>query len=334
MKLEAMKLDAFLNQHCSADQLKTNLPQVLLAISQACIVIAETLRQGAMAGVTNKLSAINVQGETQMQLDLESHQVVINALKNSNLVAAVLSEEAEDVVMLDANAPWLIATDPLDGSSNLAINGVVGSIFSLLPNSQQGTVEQRFLQPGRLQSAACYVMYGPATNLILSVGNGTHSFTLNPTNQSFELVQSPMVIAAETNEFAINASNQRYWQPAVKRYIDECLLGKDGVRQKDFNMRWCASMVADVYRVLCRGGVFMYPKDSKLPLKAGRLRLLYEANPMSFLIEQAQGLSCDGERTILDIDPSSLHQRVPVMLGAKAEIERLLAYHRANHTQA
>ncbi|HSI29467.1 MAG TPA: class 1 fructose-bisphosphatase, partial [Methylophilus sp.] len=283
----------------------------------------------ALQGTTEKTTITNVQGETQMHLDILSHEVVLEQLRASEVVAAVVSEEAEEHISFETvDAPFLVCVDPLDGSSNLAINGVVGSIFSILPNTGVATQgSQAFLQPGQAQRAALYVMYGPATLLVLTLGQGTHVFTLDHENDSFVLTQQTVQIPADTSEYAINASNQRYWQPAVKRYVDECLQGAEGERGRDFNMRWCASMVMDVHRILTRGGVFLYPRDHKQPVKAGRLRLLYEANPMSLLVAQAGGESIDGLEDVLALQPTSCHQRVPVLLGSKQEIQRLREYH-------
>lgn len=320
-----MQLEVFLKKV----SVNHDLNVLILRLAQAGIEIAALIRQGALQGVTEKMTSTNVQGETQMKLDIRSHEVALAQLRASDVVAAVLSEEEEKPTMLETiDAPFLVSMDPLDGSSNLAINGVVGSIFSVLPNTGVSTLgEQAFLQPGQDQRAAAYIMYGPATLLVLSIGQGTHIFTLDHDSQAFVLTQQTVTVPEETSEFAINASNQRYWQAAVQRYIGECLQGKEGPRARDFNMRWCASMVMDVHRILTRGGVFLYPHDNKQPVKAGRLRLLYEANPMSLLVTQAGGESIDGEQPVLAIQPSSCHQRVPVLLGAKQEIQRLHDYH-------
>ena len=320
-----MQLDVFLKKVSINHALNTLIWQ----IAEAGIEIAALVKQGALEGVTEKMTTTNVQGETQMQLDIRSHEIAVAQLRTSAVVAAVLSEEEDKPVLFETlEAPFLVSMDPLDGSSNLAINGVVGSIFSVLPNTGVATLgEQAFLQPGKDQRAAAYVMYGPATLLVLTIGQGTHVFTLDHSNQVFVLTQQTVNIPEETSEFAINASNQRYWQPAVQRYIVECLQGTEGPRARDFNMRWCASMVMDVHRILTRGGVFLYPRDSKQPVKAGRLRLLYEANPMSLLVTQAGGESIDGLQEVLAIAPESCHQRVPVLLGSKQEIQRLRDYH-------
>jgi fructose-1,6-bisphosphatase len=320
-----MQLDVFLKQV----SLNHALNVLIWHAAQAGIEIADLVKQGALQGVTEKTTSTNVQGETQMQLDIRSHEVALEQFRASAVVAGLVSEETEEAIVFETvDAPFLVCMDPLDGSSNLSINGVVGSIFSILPNTGVATQgELAFLQPGQAQRAALYIMYGPATLMVLTLGQGTHVFTLDHENDSFVLTQQTVEIPAETSEFAINASNQRYWQPAVKRYIDECLQGAEGERGRNFNMRWCASMVMDVHRILARGGVFLYPSDNKQPIKAGRLRLLYEANPMSLLVTQAGGESITGLEDVLAIQPTSCHQRVPVLLGSKKEIQRLREYH-------
>ena len=320
-----MHLDVFLKQ----GSLNHALNVLIWHVAQAGIEIAALVRQGALQGVTEKLTSTNVQGETQMQLDIRSHEVALEQLRTSAVVAAVLSEEEDEPILFETvDAPFLVSMDPLDGSSNLAINGVVGSIFSVLPNTGVATLgEQAFLQPGQAQRAAAYIMYGPATLLVLTLGQGTHVFTLDHDSGTFVLTQQNLEIPPETSEFAINASNQRYWQPAMQQYINECLQGADGPLGRDYNMRWCASMVMDVHRILTRGGVFLYPRDIKQPVKAGRLRLLYEANPMSLLVAQAGGESIDGTDDILALQPTACHQRVPVLLGSRQEIQRLREYH-------
>jgi fructose-1,6-bisphosphatase I len=219
--------------------------------------------------------------------------------------------------------------DPLDGSSNIDVNVSIGTIFSVLRkvNNHRGVSEEDFLQPGKQQAAAGYCVYGPQTTLVLTVGEGVAMFTLDRELGSWVLTADQVQVPADTREFAANMSNMRHWAPPMKRYIDECLAGKEGPRGKDFNMRWVASMVADVHRILTRGGVFLYPWDKREPDKPGKLRLLYEANPMSFLIEQAGGMATNGTQRILDIVPTKLHERVSVMLGSKNEVERVTAYH-------
>lgn len=321
-----MQLDVFLKQVSVNHALNV----LIWHIAQAGIEIAALVKQGALQGVTEKTDVTNVQGETQMQLDVSSHEVALAQLRDSTVVAAVLSEEVDEPILFETvDAPFLVSIDPLDGSSNLSVNGVVGSIFSVLPNIGVTALgKEAFLQPGELQRAAAYVMYGPATLLVLTIGQGTHIFTLDHETNTFELTQQKVQVPEETAEYAINASNQRYWQPAMQRYMADVLQGKEGPLGRDYNMRWCASMVMDVHRLLMRGGVFLYPRDQKQPAKAGRIRLLYEANPMSLLVAQAGGESIDGIEDILALQPTDCHQRVPVLMGSRQEIRRLREYHR------
>jgi fructose-1,6-bisphosphatase I len=242
------------------------------------------------------------------------------------------SEEMESIHLVPNRYPqgeYLLLFDPLDGSSNIDVNVSIGTIFSVLqkPEGSEGITEDEFLQTGRQQVAAGYCVYGPQTTLVLTVGDGVAMFTLDREQGSFVLTQENVKVPEDTQEFAINMSNMRHWDTPVKRYVDECLQGKEGVRGKDFNMRWIASMVADVHRILTRGGVFMYPWDKREPHKAGKLRLMYEANPMSWLIEQAGGASTNGRERILDIQPKQLHERISVILGSKNEVERVTRYH-------
>jgi len=275
----------------------------------------------------------NVQGEVQKKLDIISNEVLIEANEWGGHLAAMASEEMDSIHVVPNRYPqgeYLLLFDPLDGSSNIDVNVSIGTIFSVLRKvgHHRGVSEQDFLQAGRAQAAAGYCVYGPQTMLVLTVGEGVAMFTLDREMGSWVLTADQVQLPAETKEFAVNMSNMRHWAPPMKRYIDECLAGKEGPRGKDFNMRWVASMVADVHRILTRGGVFIYPWDKREPDKPGKLRLLYEANPMSFLIEQAGGMATNGSQRILDIVPTKLHERVSVMLGSKNEVERVTDYHR------
>jgi len=274
-----------------------------------------------------------VQGEVQKKLDIISNEVLIEANEWGGHLAAMASEEMDSIHVVPNRYPqgeYLLLFDPLDGSSNIDVNVSIGTIFSVLRKvgHHRGVSEQDFLQAGRAQAAAGYCVYGPQTMLVLTVGEGVAMFTLDREMGSWVLTADQVQLPAETKEFAVNMSNMRHWAPPMKRYIDECLAGKEGPRGKDFNMRWVASMVADVHRILTRGGVFIYPWDKREPDKPGKLRLLYEANPMSFLIEQAGGMATNGSQRILDIVPTKLHERVSVMLGSKNEVERVTDYHR------
>ena len=298
----------------------------------ACKRISFIIGRGALAGAHGSAQATNVQGETQMKLDVIANDIFLRTSEYGGQLAGMVSEELDEPYQIPPDYPrgrYLLLFDPLDGSSNIDINAPVGSIFSVLraPNGTETPTVADFLQPGAKQLCAGYAIYGATTMVVLTVGRGVHGFTLDRGFGEFILTHPNMRIPEETSEFAINASNERFWEPPVKRYVVECLAGKGGVRDKDFNMRWIASLVAEVHRILIRGGLFMYPKDTKDPSKAGRLRLLYEANPMAMIVEQAGGAVSSGRGRLLDIEPTSLHQRVPVILGCKAEVERIERYH-------
>lgn len=299
----------------------------------ACKTISHLVNRGALGGVLGSAETENVQGEVQKKLDLIANDVLVRSMEWTGHLAGMASEEVEEVLPIPTEYPkgkYLLLFDPLDGSSNIDINISVGTIFSILrcPTDKSEPDLEDFLQPGTEQVCAGYALYGPSTMLVLTTGHGVNGFTLDQGIGEFVLTHPDMRVPAATQEFAINMSNQRFWEAPVQRYIDECLAGAEGVRGKNFNMRWVASMVAEVHRILTRGGVFMYPRDGRDPAKPGRLRLMYEANPMSFIIEQAGGMSSTGTGRILELQPSGLHQRVPVMLGSKEEVERLQNYHR------
>ncbi|MFW6500901.1 class 1 fructose-bisphosphatase [Acinetobacter baumannii] len=320
-----LTLSQFLQQE--KGNLTPELAQVIDTIAATCKTIDQALQKGALAGILGSAGNENVQGETQKKLDVISNDYLIDALKVHPHVGGLASEELDDFTPAQENGEYLVLFDPLDGSSNIDINMCVGTIFSILPAKNAVTQAQDFMQAGTQQVAAGYVLYGPSTMMALTVGNGVAFFTLDPETQTFLLTTENVQVSADTQEFAINASNQRHWEQPVKQYIEELLAGKTSVREKDFNMRWVACMVGDVHRILCRGGIFLYPYDLKDPKKAGRLRLMYEANPMSMLIEQAGGASTTGRVRILEIEPTELHQRVPVIIGSKNEVERVTSYH-------
>jgi fructose-1,6-bisphosphatase I len=299
-------------------------------IARACKAISHAVSKGALAGIGDVMGTQNVQGEVQKKLDVVANEVLVEANEWGGQLAAMVSEEMDAPYQIPNRYPrggFLLLMDPLDGSSNLDVNISVGTIFSVLrcPEGTKEPDEKCFLQPGSKQVAAGFTVYGAATILILTVGNGVAGFTLDKELGSFVMTASDIRIPEDTNEFAINASNMRNWEPPVKRYIDECLAGKTGPRERDFNMRWVASMVADVYRTLSRGGIFMYPRDARH--EDGRLRLMYEANPMALIVEQAGGAATDGRHRILDIAPERLHQRVGVVLGSRNEVDRVTRYH-------
>ncbi len=320
-----LNLSQFLEQQTG--NLTPELAQVISTIAATCQTIDQALQKGALAGVLGSAQHENVQGEEQKKLDVISNDYLIDALKVHPQVGGLASEELDEFTPAQENGKYLVLFDPLDGSSNIDINMCVGTIFSILPAKNAVTQAEDFMQAGNQQVAAGYVLYGPSTMLALTVGAGTVFFTFDPETQQFLLTSENIQVAADTKEYAINSSNQRHWENPVKRYIEELLAGKTGPREKDFNIRWVACMVGDIHRILCRSGIFMYPYDLKDPKKAGRLRLMYEANPMSMLIEQAGGASSTGRIRILDIEPTDLHQRVPVIIGSKNEVDLVTGYH-------
>ncbi len=332
MSIASMTLFQHVAQQILAQSNDASLAQLLDAIATATIDIATLVAKGGTAEVTAKLASQNVQGETQMQLDVLSNAIFIEALRATQLVAGIVSEEIDEAVELcveSNHAPFLVYFDPLDGSSNIEVNGCIGSIFSIVNAPKTRPLNTaNYLQKGNAQIAAGYTIYGPKCMLVLTVGQGTHGYTLDSNTNSYRLTHPDMRIPKTAVEFSINASNERFWEPPVQRYIAACKAGSDGIRLQNFNMRWVASMVADVHRILIRGGIYLYPKDNKLPLQAGRLRLLYEANPMSFIVEQAGGASSTGRQRLLEITPTDIHQRVPVMLGSSTEVNVIEQYHK------
>lgn len=310
-----------------------DLTGLLNDVISACKKIANLVNRSSILGLEGYASSNNVQGEHQKKLDILTNDVMVEHLNWTGHLAAMVSEEVDDIISISEDYPkgkYLLCFDPLDGSSNVDINLSVGTIFSVLrcPEDIKKPSHEHFLQKGTEQVCAGFCVYGPSTMLILTTGFGVNGFTLDREVGEFILTHPNMQIPEDTAEFAINMSNQRYWQSPVKRYIDECVQGVDGVREKNFNMRWNASMVAEVYRILTRGGIFMYPLDSRIAQQGGKLRLMYEANPMSFIIEQAGGVSSTGTQRIMDLQPESIHQRVPVFLGSKNEVERVVSYHK------
>jgi fructose-1,6-bisphosphatase I len=344
-----ISLTRFLIEEQRGERINADLRLLIEVVARACKTIAVAVGKGALGGVLGEAASgdgasINVQGEAQKKLDVIANDVLLEANAWGGHLAACASEEMDDPFPIPDAYPrgnYLLLFDPLDGSSNIDVNVSVGTIFSVLvcPGDAQQVDTQSFLQPGTAQVAAGYCIYGPSTMLVLTIGHGTHGFTLDREQGSFMLTQRDMRIPAETKEFAINMSNQRHWEAPMQDYVRDLLAGREGPRGKDFNMRWIASMVADVHRILTRGGIFIYPWDRKLgarpqdntdPTKAGKLRLMYEANPMAMLVEQAGGAASNGRTRIMDIAPTRLHQRVPVFLGSKAEVEAATHYHRAH----
>jgi len=331
MHLGRTTLSKFLIQQLKGIEGASDLAALLVDVAAAIKAISAMTAKGALGGFLGELDARNVQGETQKKLDVLANEAVIRACEWGGLVAGMASEELDEphpIAEEYERGGFLLVFDPLDGSSNTDVNVAVGTIFSVLRHaSKDAPTTGDFLQPGREQVAAGYAIYGPATMLVLTVGKGTHGFTLDREIGNFILTHPNLRIPAETSEFAINTSNARFWEPPVHRYVTECQAGRAGERGRDFNMRWIASMVAEVHRILMRGGVFMYPRDTKDSSKPGRLRLMYEANPIGMLVEQAGGLATTGRERLLEVEPETLHQRVPVIIGSQHEVERIERYH-------
>jgi fructose-1,6-bisphosphatase I/sedoheptulose-1,7-bisphosphatase len=307
---------------------------LILDVATACKTISKAVAWGKLEDLhgTAESATTNVHGEAQKKLDVFANTTFIRFNEASGTLAGMVSEELENVYQIPEGCPrgkYLLLFDPLDGSSNIDVNAPVGTVFSILraPDSSREATDADFLQPGAQQVAAGYALYGPATMLVLTVGRGVHGFTLDPSLGDFVLTHPEMRIPEDTQEFSINSANSRFWENPVKRYVDDCLKGTTGPRGKDFNMRWIAAMVGDAHRLLLRGGVFLYPRDTKNPGSAGRLRLLYEANPLGFLVEQAGGRASTGYGPVLAVQPTSIHQRIGLVFGSKNEVERIERYH-------
>jgi fructose-1,6-bisphosphatase I / sedoheptulose-1,7-bisphosphatase len=326
-------LEAFLSEKLSQTEEKQRLNMVIQAIAESVKQVAHMVEKAPLAGQLGKLENENVQGEQQAKLDLLTNDCFVANLQACEAIVGMVSEELDEAIILakgTSKANYLAVFDPLDGSSNIEVNVAVGSIFSVLnAPKNRATQVADFLQKGIAQVLAGYAIYGPSTLLVFTFGEGVHVFTLDRNSDKFVLTQENMQVPEDTQEFAINASNARFWEPPIQQYVNECQAGTTDARGKDFNMRWIASMVADVHRILMRGGVYLYPKDNKLPLKAGRLRLLYELNPMSWIVEQAGGKSSTGRERVLEIVPTDIHQRAPIIIGSKNEVERVVRYYQA-----
>ena len=319
----------YLDAHASNPALN----DVITTVTDVGKTISQLLRKGALADILGEAGNQNVQGEEQKKLDVLTNDLLLDALAKNAHCAGVASEELDDATPANADGSLLVLFDPLDGSSNIDINMAVGTIFSILPYQRQGQISENsdFLQAGNQQLAAGYLLYGTSTVLALTIADNVVMFSLDPDTNEYVLIEENVTIDADTSEYAINASNYRYWRAPMQQYIDELIAGKTGVRGRDFNTRWVAAMVGDVHRILCRGGLFTYPFDTKYANKAGKLRLMYEANPMSLLIERAGGAATDAVNRILDIKPTDIHQRVPVVLGSKNEVEYVKNLH-VNYT--
>ena len=320
-----LRVDEVLRRDGVADDLRSVINHTLIG----CKEIAHKLSQGELAGILGSTETENVQGETQKKLDVISNEVLKHVLSQDPGVRGIASEEEDNTVAINDDGKYLVTFDPLDGSSNIDVNLSVGTIFSILQAQQPGSGDDMalFLQSGRNQVAAGYVLYGPSAILVLTTGKGVNFFTLDRHIGEFVLTKEQVKIPEDTKEFAINMSNQRFWEKPMQDYIAHCLQGEEGPLGKRYNMRWVASMVAEVHRILVRGGIFMYPWDRRDPSKAGKLRLMYEGNPMSFIVGQAGGRSTTGREDIMDIQPEDIHQRVPVVLGSKNEVETVMRYH-------
>ena len=314
-----------------------DLNALILDVALASKAISQLVARGGLSGATGYVDSVNIQGEQQRKLDILTHDIFIRANEWGGRLAGMVSEELGDIYRIPARYPkgkYLLLFDPLDGSAISDLNFSVGSIFSILraPRPGEDATLEDFLQPGTTQVCAGYAIYGPATMFILTVGTGVHGFTLDPELGEFLLTHPDIQIPPTTSDFAINASNRRFWEPAVKLYVDECVAGQDGARGRDFSLRWMGCMVAEAHRILMRGGVYLYPRDTRQPPKAGRLRLLYENNPIAFIVEQAGGLASTGSDRVLDLVPTGIHQRTGFIFGAQEEVERINRYHR-DHNQ-
>jgi fructose-1,6-bisphosphatase I len=330
---ESIDLQTYLDRWAASDLAKQDIAKVVLGMAHAGGEIARVVGLGALAGPlgepTGKKNGVHV----QKQIDLIANGLVIAAMKSAP-VAAVASEELEAAVAFDRSAPLIIAVDPLDGSANIDTNASVGTIFSILPSAPEranGTECSRFLQPGVNQLAAGMFIYGPQTLLVLTLGRGTQVFTYDWDHRCFGLTLDSVEIPPRTREYAINASNHRHWDQPIRTYVDDCLTGVEGPRREDFNMRWIGSPVAEIYRIVSRGGIYLYPGDNRPGFQHGRMRLLYEANPIAFLVEQAGGAASTGVERILNLIPESLHQRVPLIVGSRQEVEYVVRLHHAPH---
>ena len=334
MKKTQTSLASFLQDAHSSE----SLASLMCAIAEASQTISALTENGAIKNkdgenIYGKLNSENVQGETQAALDVICDEIFTARLAATGLVAGMVSEEVDlPIAVKDKTnkAEFLVFFDPLDGSSNVDVNVSIGSIFSVFKAPNKTSLsEADFLVAGKQQVAAGYAIYGPCTMLVITTGLGTHGFTLHRTSKEFLLTHPNILVPEDTKEYAINSSNQRFWEPPIKRYITECKSGAAGRREKDYNMRWIGSMVADIHRILTRGGIYLYPKDSKDSAKPGRLRLMYEANPMAMLVEQAGGAASTGRIRMLDVKPEHIHQRIPIIIGSKHEVEHVERYHAA-----
>jgi fructose-1,6-bisphosphatase I len=307
---------------------ESGVTETILCLAQAMIQISQLVARGPLAGAMGAARGDNADGDVQKELDIVANDAVVEALQDAP-ISCLVSEEFEEPLLMRPNTPLYVAIDPLDGSSNIETNAAVGTIFAIFPaiNDKNATVEAGALQPGVNQLAAGYCIYGPQTSLVLTIGNGTHIFTLDPDEVEFRLTSANVRISETTREFAINVSNFRHWDRHVRAYVDDCLAGEEGHRKSNYNMRWIASLVAECQRILARGGIFLYPGDARKGYAHGRLRLLYECSPIAFLIEQAGGGATTGKHRVMEVVPENIHQRVPMIFGSSREIRRVERYY-------
>ncbi len=317
---QGLTLRQQLDEYSGSDPLRRAVADAVAVLARATMDISDLTCRGVLAGVTGQAEGRNPDGDIQKDLDVRADQIIRSALRTS-AIASLASEEAATPEILNRSAAISVAVDPLDGSSNINTNMSVGTIFSIVRTPAD--IDAAFMQAGTAQLAAGFVVYGPQTSLVLTLGRGVDIFTLDRDEHAFRLIQSMVQIPTDTAEFAINASNHRHWEPQIQAYIDDCIAGADGARGKDFNMRWLGSLVAETYRILTRGGIFLYPADAREGYGEGRLRLVYEAHPMAFIMEQAGGAATTGRMRILDLVPSALHQRVPLIMGSRDKVRRL-----------
>jgi fructose-1,6-bisphosphatase I len=325
---EHQTLNRYLEEWAGDDGERQAIADTTRIIAESCCAIAEIIALGPLAGALGAEHGSNVDGDVQKELDIRANDLIIEELRSAP-VAWVASEELDNPIELNKGAPMYVAIDPLDGSSNIDTNVSVGTIFSVMPmKCDKGDTDvDCFLQKGDRQVAAGYVIYGPQTALVLTLGEGTHIFTLNPDTGEFCLTMPGVCIAEDTHEFAINSSNSRRWDGHVRAYVDDCLKGEEGPHNKNYNTRWIASLVAECHRIMSRGGIFLYPGDRRPGYQSGRLRLAYECNPIAFLTEQAGGAASDGHQRILEIQPSDIHQRVPMIFGSINEVALVDQYY-------
>ncbi|MGC1169741.1 MAG: class 1 fructose-bisphosphatase [Candidatus Acidiferrales bacterium] len=323
-----MPLGDFLERVANARPEMGATAALLRELAKAAIQVAEVVSLGYIAGAPgDTVGATNSDGDAQKRLDITANEIFVNALRHAP-VAAVLSEEVNSPWCLDPDAPLAVAIDPLDGSSNIDANVSIGTIIAVFPALARATEPaNHFLRPGREQIAAGFVIYGPQTSLVFTIGDGVQVFALDRRAGAFQMTIPRLAIPHDSHEYAVNASNYRHWDESIRAYLDDCIRGADGPLAQDYNMRWIASLVADAYRILVRGGVFLYPGDQRRGYTKGRLRLIYEANPIAFLAEQAGGSCTDTVQRILDIKPRELHARTPIVFGSTAAVQRISQYH-------